>query len=138
MASSIHFKSALLDVAERKGADEGDLIELYANKRKLLQDVVKCENLMEQVADAFNADIEAGCSSEEIGAQVKSAAEENYGPLDQGDMDLWDDHESLRGEAVCAAILDVLLANEIIKLPEDEDNDEEGEGEGEEEIVDEE
>ena len=102
---------------------EGEYHHFYILKKKLLEAGVGVEELFEALANAYNDDQEQGCEGE-IGANVKSAAEEHYACAKaDDDGDIWGEERTHLQDAFCAAALDILLMNDVIQVKAEEDSD---------------
>lgn len=123
-----HFKSIVIESASHE-VDAGDLVIFYNEKTALLNaEVDKFADILEKVASGYDDDVKNGCSDEEIGGFSKLAAEEGWSLMRSQDEPEELIESPFMKDMLTAVILDFLLYQGVISLPE-------GDGSSDEEIV---
>jgi len=124
--SKIYFRHLVLDSEESESSvDSGTLILLYNDvKEQLMTEADKSERLLEETASAFDEDKNSGIVGE-IGMRCRDAVSENINVLHIDDSEeIWsDDDRKYEQNIIVAAVLDFLLQNKVISLPEEAEND---------------
>ena len=124
--ATLHFRSMCLDEAQAAGLEGGDLIILYNDvKTYLKHNTDEVEELLDAVAVAYEED-KAEDITDEIGMRVISAIGDHSERLFEGidgTPDPFEDEEQIyHQKAAAAALLDLLVEVEVIKLPEGDEN----------------